>query len=152
MHCNICIHNCWPHNPTTFPYFPFYPSYFFFSPGLLVSRSWMAGGMAWAFPFQVLFESALMCPYCGMRWSCACIPSSSAVCFSVLEFQSLYSTLWKRRKNGRTSHLLAWSAESAILLFTFYHSHWDTCRCFSFAVTYHSFTTFTRRQRVNFVP
>jgi len=38
-----------------------------------------------------------------MYWSCACNRSSSAVCFSVLDFQSLHCSWWKGRKTTQPS-------------------------------------------------
>lgn len=60
MWCNVFTHDCCSHNPVTFPDFPFY-LLFLLSPGLLVSRSWMAGGMASAFPFFTSFFFQLQC-------------------------------------------------------------------------------------------
>lgn len=96
----------------------------------------------------------LMCPYCGMLWSCACILSSSAVCSSVLEFHSLYCTLWKRgqmikKKNLPSAGSIDWISNPP---FHLYHSHWKSCWCFSFTVTYHNITNFTRRLGFKFVP
>lgn len=80
----------------TFHGFHFYLLFLLFPPGVLVSRSWMAGGMASAFSLCFLsvflfFLNTAVTVACN--WSCACNLSSSAVCFSVLDSQSPYWTL-----------------------------------------------------------
>lgn len=105
---NVCIHDCWPHNPTTFPIFPPLPL-----PFLLLS--WFASFSlldGWGYGLSFSFLSPCWnCCDVSLPWHvlklCMHSLSSSAVCFPVLEFQSLSCTLWKRGKNTTTSRLLA---------------------------------------------
>lgn len=122
------------------------------SSSLLVCQ-YLAPGWLGVWLELFLFKSFWNCSDVSLMWHALklCMRSLILSCLLCPRISITLLYFVKKGENGNlpSAGSIGWISNPP---FHFYHSHWKSCWCFSFAVTYHIFTNFTRHQGVKFLP